>query len=185
MGIWISVQTPDRKLISINDDNEDAFISKAIVHFLTPIEFACPPEEYENSKPQDEQLLEAWEWIGDIRSQMTEDICLISKACFGFWEYSRSDYDQYLVHHESLNDTRPPKTRQEFLAECDQDEVSWVETLELKDTVDELVKVLKNIDSDETWFYYPEVTIKDFEDLSTALEIALMNDHQEARLWIW
>ncbi|MEM9777686.1 MAG: hypothetical protein AAF902_24125 [Chloroflexota bacterium] len=175
MGIRVSVQVPDGTFISITDNT---FQSKAIFNFLSPVILSCLDIESD-----DEKVSEGVNWIAELRSQMSEDICLLQKALWGYWEYSKNDYDQYLLDYESMVGGLPKMTYERFLEECKAEEASWIDTLSLKNTVDDLVKVLENIDDEESWFYYPEATIKDFKDLSLALEIALKGNQSKARLW--
>ncbi len=182
-GVEIYLEVPYRNFISLSADKDDLFVSTAMFKFITVLNIFFPSrndgEKTEWHNQKDADLV----WLKNIMLDMKEDLELLITASHGLWEYSRTDYELYLENMKDLIAFHGmPSSYEYFIQMCEVDETKWVETTKLKNVIDDLIRVLKKTKPEDKWFYSKEFTLREFLDLSLALQIALDQGHQRSRL---
>lgn len=130
------------------------------------------------------------EWFSVIAAHMTTDVCLLSTAVSGFWDYSANEYARYvedtrayLKGEQHLEDSAIKLLSQdEFMQACVEDEQAWTDTILLSQTVNDLIHVFDEIHPPEAGWYAPEITPVHFRALAKTLALAAEKGDAQVRL---
>lgn len=90
MGIWAHLEVKRGVYLYLADGR---CYSKAVATFISSLECYCNLQIA--SRRLDDNNKEIFEWFSTITSRMVEDLCLVGKIAYGFWEYSENDYERY------------------------------------------------------------------------------------------
>jgi hypothetical protein len=161
------------------DLSNDFGASKAIATFIEVISVYCDSDKYRDL----DGLKEIYEWFLEITSNMSEDLCVLDRIFYGFWEYAETDYDRYLLELKENDLSSVVLSKEEFIGRCKEFDNKWIDVDVLKVVIDDLVSVLKAIKPPEMWWYAEKDTLIDFQSLSDALLRVSKRGYQRVRIY--
>lgn len=130
------------------------------------------------------------DWFTAIDSRMTTNLCLLEDVLWGYWDYDDTEYARYVAdmnaYLTSMENPEHSKTtvlsEEEFLETCARDRQTWIEPIRLQEVVDDLVRVIREVNPPETWWYYDQITVEHFLALGKTLALAVKQGITKVRL---
>lgn len=206
MGIDAKFEIEKEKFVTLADGR---WYSKAIASFiLEPLMNYCKLKGASNPLKDLEKEID--EWFSSITSRMGEDLCLLEKIMYNYWDYSEDEYERYfnemkwafemdknpgipdwLADRPDIDDAvQAAKNRgyiilseEEFLNTCREIEQKWVDINLVQKTIADLLRVIDEIHPPETWWYNEKDTLSDFRLFSQALSQASEMGYQKVRIY--
>jgi hypothetical protein len=168
---------------------EADFASGSVASLLISLDLYCSFRNYVGPKEKQEYLDKVLvDWFSAIDVKMTEDLCLLTRAIWGFWYYAEDEYERYIQDSKASPYMNPPdgriKSREEFIAICKRADAAWTSTDQLLTVVNDFVRVLEELHPPDMWPYTEEDTLPDLQTLSRALALALKEGYEKVRFML-
>jgi hypothetical protein len=140
-------------------DSEGFTCGKGLLNFQGPLSLFCAMVGNE----------EEIAWFQKLDDYLQGKLCEYSRPFFdslisGDWNYHEDEYEFYAHRHPDLI------TEEVFKKSLERADNCWTDINLMMTGIQQLLKAFKELDLEETYYYYPDVVI-DFEALYATLEL--------------